>query len=372
MCGLVGYYGVTGEADMTAFRNLMFFNQIRGMHSTGVYARYSSEGKSALVKAVGGLERWSMTKEAKKIASENTMKLLPIVKFPDPKDKNKTEKWYPDVLLGHGRLATLGEINKKNAHPFSFSSIVGMHNGTMHKHWLKSIGWDGKITDSEFLLNKINDVVDDEDKLERLLESFQGEFCFVWYNFEKDEMSFFRNTSRPLNIRLSYTGARLAFASERWYLDMALEKAGVSGYFKPPASLDPRTLLTITWDFDKNEIKNAVTKKIGTPKSFFGNYSDYGELGGWGSRPYALPKPSTGGGGKVYNLSETVRKRVGASVHRYVTRNEFEKLVVEGCVCCNTPFEFEKAEEIWWFDNESPVCNTCRAEFFGDVGATSR
>lgn len=370
MCGLVGYYGITGETDMAAFRNLMLFNQIRGMHSTGVYARYSSEGKAALVKAVGGLERWAMSKPAKKICSTSTLKLLPIVKFPDPKNKDKVEKSYPDVLFGHGRFATLGEINQKNAHPFEFSNIVGMHNGTMNKHWLNSIGWDGKKTDSEFLLGKINDVVDDPDKLEELLGTFQGEFCFIWYDFNKDQMSFFRNTARPLYIRLSHVGSKMAFASERWYLDAALDKAGVGTSFKPAASLDPLTLFTVSWDYEKNNITNVVTKRIEAPRPFFGGYP-YSD---WAPNSWT-GKPSTGGGGKVYPLTNyrvhdyTVRKRVGASVHRYVTRAEFEKLTIEGCVCCNQLFAFEEAEKIRWFDNDSPVCQVCWDEFFGEVEA---
>lgn len=98
MCGIVGFSSKsTLNPDKILY--LMYQNSIeRGRHSTGFYTPLTGVKKDAKV--------------PEDFFCENP---IPIT----------------NTFIGHVRQATVGAKTKKNAHPFEYENIVGVHNGTL-------------------------------------------------------------------------------------------------------------------------------------------------------------------------------------------------------------------------------------------------
>jgi glucosamine 6-phosphate synthetase-like amidotransferase/phosphosugar isomerase protein len=140
MCGLVGLIS-RGENGLkvdewTQMEHSMVFNQMRGDDSTGMLC-ISNKEKYGLVKAVGGYKA-----------------LGRHVKFGEFKSFALN---HGQIVLGHGRAATRGQVTTDNAHPFIVerpeknNDLVLMHNGTLE--WNQPLGdmWKLSNVDSEWL-----------------------------------------------------------------------------------------------------------------------------------------------------------------------------------------------------------------------------
>lgn len=124
-------------------------------------------------------------------------------------------------LLGHNRYATVGKVNRQNAHPFQFSKVIGVHNGTLKNKWSldKANEFD---TDSEALYYNIN-----EKGVDDIIPKIDGAYALVWYNIEKHSINFLRNTERPLYSTFSKDKKMLFWASEPWMLTGALTRENI-------------------------------------------------------------------------------------------------------------------------------------------------
>lgn len=197
MCGLIGVAGKSSTAMDKMFRVLLILDTVRGEHSTGVLL-VDSHGLTSVHKAVGA----------------------PHELF-DSRSYNLNLGWANNVMLGHNRYATKGVINKRNAHPFEHEHIIGAHNGTLATQYLLDDYKDYAV-DSDNLYHhmSINGVQDTVKKL-------GGAFALSWYDTEDGTLNFVRNNTRPLYICYSKDFRNVMWASEKWMLQVAADKAQV-------------------------------------------------------------------------------------------------------------------------------------------------
>ena len=199
MCGHVGMAGSMNRKDVDAFGDLLYFDTVRGPHSTGI-AAIERNNKVNLLKRVG-----------------------PAYELMEHKMYDRVVSMGNQVFIGHNRYATVGKINAANAHPFEFDKIIGAHNGTI-PHSDRSAIIDGSKfdTDSEGIFNMINDLGP-----EMTIPALHGAWALVWYNKEDHTMNFLRNDQRELYYTFSESGQTIYWASEAAMLHAALMRRGV-------------------------------------------------------------------------------------------------------------------------------------------------
>jgi len=124
------------------------------------------------------------------------------------------------VLIGHNRAATKGEVTDDMAHPFTYGDITLVHNGTLRNHRTLCKDIPPFASDSEalcFAMSKIGP--------RAALEAANGAFSVIWYDRSNDTINLCRNDERPMSFALVEGGKRLVLASEakmlRWMLDRA-------------------------------------------------------------------------------------------------------------------------------------------------------
>ena len=202
MCGLVGVAGSMTSKDIDTFGDLLFFNTVRGPHSTGIAAvqRGVSNPRIDLLKRVGPAYELMEHKQFDRVASLGN-----------------------SVLIGHNRFATVGKINSANAHPFEFSEIIGAHNGTIPQYERSSIIDGNKFdTDSEGIFNMMNDL-----GVEMTIPTLKGAWALSWYNKRDATMNLLRNSERDLYYTVATSGKTIYWASEAAMLHAALIRNGV-------------------------------------------------------------------------------------------------------------------------------------------------
>lgn len=196
MCGLAGVYATNFAAiEEDYFRKLLHLNVFRGEDSTGVI-RVNHDGNSHSRRALLSSPIFLQSPTADIIKSNGT-KIM--------------------ALLGHTRHATKGAVSLKNAHPFNFDKIVGMHNGTIHKNFQHRNEYD---TDSEALYRNINDY-----GLEAALnevEAFDSAYALQFYDKKNKTINFIKNDKRPLYFTFLFAGTTMIWSSERSALEFLL------------------------------------------------------------------------------------------------------------------------------------------------------
>lgn len=113
MCGVYGFAGKPTKETAKIFRYLGFLNQARGKDSTGFC--YCSKDRVLIEK--------DSEKSTKFYSKFENMKKL----------QEFTDKPFC-ILMGHTRQATVGAINKENAHPFRMGHIIMTHNGHINNY----------------------------------------------------------------------------------------------------------------------------------------------------------------------------------------------------------------------------------------------
>jgi asparagine synthetase B (glutamine-hydrolysing) len=133
MCGICGFAGEMSRRNWGLFTSLLELNAERGMDSTGVCV-YSAHS-------------WRIVKQA-----------VPSPAFVGLQKFKVFERYRGEqvVVLGHTRLATVGKVSKRNAHPFKRGPIIGVHNGhvTNYASVARKLGFRPSV-DSEVIFEAI-------------------------------------------------------------------------------------------------------------------------------------------------------------------------------------------------------------------------
>lgn len=206
MCGL---FGCITKRDFnldkrdsnirnSIIKGLAIAMEDRGSHSTGI----------------AGIDdkHYSIKKEAKR-ASE----------FVEGKQfKSVIDKNYP-ILIGHTRLATVGAVSDKNAHPFQFGDIIGAHNGHV-TNWLQ-VNSELDV-DSEaifYLLDKNNN------DYKKSFKELYGNFAITWFDIKQPHRIHLVVDGNPLNLVYVHDLKTYFYASEEYPL-----QGVVGSYFDLP------------------------------------------------------------------------------------------------------------------------------------------
>lgn len=235
MCGHFGVAGNITHKEEKLFRQGLIVDSLRGEHSTGVCAVYKGEMEPAIVKQVGDPFELFNDKRFDKA-------LLPAKR----------------VLIGHNRYATMGKINKYNAHPFHYRHVYGAHNGTL-RMWHNLEGHRDFEVDSQALFNHISmyGVVD-------AINNIQGAWALVWWDSDKEELNFLRNDQREFFIAVEDNSQRIYWASEYDMLQLVLNRNNVKYQEITPLSEDTWVRFPINrmGEIDKPKVKKVAAKKI--------------------------------------------------------------------------------------------------------------
>lgn len=201
MCGIVGCAGNLFMSDFKAFRDMLCFDVVRGQDSTGVVRIPATvNAKPEVVKELGHpMNLWT---------PEDKQGLF---------DDRGVVKWQSKCLIGHNRAATIGDVNKENAHPFIFEGdeghVYGVHNGTLWTY--NDLEGDHDI-DSKAIYQTIADK-----GIDHCWENLCGAAALVWWDQDTQRLYMIRNDKRPLYIRETGRGS-LYWASEPWMIDIAM------------------------------------------------------------------------------------------------------------------------------------------------------
>src|SRR5688500_5153933 len=173
MCGIVGVISKRKNglfhSDIDIFTDLLFADQLRGAHGTGMF--YDVDGVGHAFK--GPMPSSSFLRSEKIGPVFNTV----------------VQK--SNFLIGHNRHATKGGVSFDSTHPFIEGETVLIHNGTLpsHKH-IKDVE-----VDSHAICHSINEIGHIE-----TLKKIDGAFALVWFDGNTKKLHFIRNTERPLHI----------------------------------------------------------------------------------------------------------------------------------------------------------------------------
>lgn len=174
MCGIVGFIGDwSSHSDTKMFKSLLHMDVVRGKDSTGIYSIGSKYTK------------WhkSLNLPTAFLEEQATQEVL------------TNAHW---GVIGHNRAATLGAVNKDNAHPFHHNGITLVHNGTLYQFPDIKDKEQDFDTDSETIAFGLSECESHEERV-KFLEKIDGAFALVWFDTKEDCFFVIRNDERPLH-----------------------------------------------------------------------------------------------------------------------------------------------------------------------------
>lgn len=245
MCGIYGCITrkdaklSTQEQDKrnAVLRGLSVAMQKRGKDSTGI-AGITDDKVSIYKKAISATE------------------------FVDTRGFNAVLKKNHDIVIGHTRFATIGDINDKNSHPFKFGNIVGVHNGHVSNYY--NINTDIEV-DSEaifYLLEKYNN------DYKQAFEELYGDFAIAWFDTNRPNRLFLVSEDNPISLIYIHEIKTYFFASEQFPLEAII---GTHFNMTKHKSWTPEKSKVYTIDTKMQVKKEAV--KFKTYSSYYD--SDY-------------------------------------------------------------------------------------------------
>ena len=247
MCGLVGIAKTSEHKAWDDLMNsLLFFDQFRGVHSTGIASINAEGGCSLFKRAVRASDFLDYPLAQQVVAQAARFK------------------------MGHNRQATQGSINNANAHPYAYENIILAHNGTLRGNWRNLLQEaPDSDTDSACLAYTMN-VLGPEAVLAMELE---GAFALTWYDRNKKDMNLLHNGERPLSIaRVTFKAHKnaanpsegIVWASEQWMIRAAAERIGMTVSEMFPLEKGDWWKI-IQMERPDNKCKVLRTKKVSNP-----------------------------------------------------------------------------------------------------------
>lgn len=229
MCGLTGIFSsIISDEETKIFKELMILSSLRGIDSSGACV-------------VSGEK--TITAQIAKSTINPTQFLM------EKHVKDMLEKNYKVGLMGHTRLATKGNINTKNAHPFRFHNIIGMHNGTCHGEF------EGKTkdnTDSEAIFKNIEEKGTEEGLKYVTNKAWTFAYALIWYEQKTGIVNMIRNYERPLFYAVNKVLKTVFVSSEEHFLECVLKRNSTT--YEKIEALPVNTLLS----FDLRERDNIL------------------------------------------------------------------------------------------------------------------
>lgn len=202
MCGIGGVWSTNMvDTEIEMARKLLILNSFRGEDSVGMLDHIPQVKKKQTL-------YWKR--------AENPLEFACKTFDFTWGSRWKTNK--PLFIAVHARAATKGKVIDKNAHPFCFDNIIGMHNGTISEAFTNS---DKFETDSEAIFQNI--------KLRGLKETLKElssktpAYALVWYDTKERTLNFIRNSKRPLYFASFCNNTGFAWSSEKEHLSLGLK-----------------------------------------------------------------------------------------------------------------------------------------------------
>lgn len=212
MCGIYGIagYGINKD-DLKVFRELGIINLLRGRDGSGVY--------EANTRAIRTYEKLNKTKEDFSFFLWRHTESSQAAKEPEFR---MMENVYADILMGHDRQATVGDVTDENAQPFAHGNIVGTHNGTLRDNEYRSKKDDRSDSDLFFEDISIRGVAE-------VLKDLDHHSAYAISILDKVEkcLYFARSDDRPLAMAINHKRNVLYWSSEPAALRYILNKNGI-------------------------------------------------------------------------------------------------------------------------------------------------
>lgn len=207
MCGIVGIAGNIIKEDHKAFRDMLLFDTVRGLDSTGVVVVPLVHNMGVRTDKEVGLPDNLFIKDTHKM-------------FDGDGIVNISSK----VIIGHNRAATKGAVNEDNAHPFSFGDVHGVHNGSLFS-W-ESLEKDDDGTKFDVDSKAIYKTIADKGP-EHLWSKMLGAAALVWWDNKKSRLFMLRNSKRPLYYFFGEKKDKIYWSSEPWMTTIAAARRGI-------------------------------------------------------------------------------------------------------------------------------------------------
>ena len=271
MCGHVGVAGSPGQKERAVLSTLLYFDVLRGPHSTGIAAidvRLDKDTKEDyqavfVFKSVG---------EPQKLYEKY------------PKDFPKgVYNYATDVLIGHNRWATQGAVNDDNAHPFEFENVIGAHNGTVTQWSMKDFHDNKQYDiDSQMIFAQLNH----DNDLQKVWDKADGAMALVWWDKRDKRLHMARNKERSLFYTYTKDKSCIFWASEDWMLKIACGRAGVEIGEVRPIIEDKH----YTFSVEKLAVEEWSSDLVPFVDPWAGWESNYASTTTMGYKPYVAPK----------------------------------------------------------------------------------
>jgi hypothetical protein len=251
MCGICGIVtGTISNTEAEIFKKLLVMSAFRGKDSTGVFAVQgdNKELRSAYIKQ-----------------ATNPMNFLDATAESFDKELNTSDA---KALIGHTRYATKGDVTKKNAHPFDFPNVIGVHNGTLLVNPKTKKTYE---TDSESLYAFMNEHGLDETLTE--ISQAGDAYVLIWFDKKAGTLNAIRNDKRPLAFAPVSNGNTVYWASEDSTLRYILHRENI--HFKEIYTIHPGHLLTFNMLEHNPATAYEVTKVKIKPKVYASTYGTW-------------------------------------------------------------------------------------------------